>query len=208
MSLRSSVRSLALAAALALAAPACDDAGTPSTTPDTAQGDGQGDDAKADDADQPDEGPADDTSEPDPDVTVDGGSDAAHDSATEDVAAELPPVDDCEIEATLSSLQTEYFNKSCAFGACHSASGAKKSGNLDLSPGKSWAALVDVPALKAPGKLRVVPGDPDASFLVHKLEAPAVGEGDLMPFGAPTPMDPDCRIKRVREWIAAGAKDD
>jgi len=105
----------------------------------------------------------------------------------------------------LSSLEENYFQKSCALSAsCHS--GGQPAGGLDLSIGNSYDALVNVPGVFAPQKMLVVPGDPDNSFLVQKVEAPEPGEGTLMPLGATEPMDPDCRIKALRDWIAAGAE--
>ena len=120
-----------------------------------------------------------------------------------DVADEDVP--SCEIEPTLASLSENYFSKSCNFGSCH---GSGKAGGLDLT-GDAHAALVNVPAVfagaAANGKILVIPGDPDNSYLVQKLEGPDPGEGGIMPLGAQEPMDPDCRIKMVRDWIAAGA---
>jgi hypothetical protein len=57
------------------------------------------------------------------------------------------------------------------------------------------------------GGKRVVPGDPDNSVLMHKL-ADVVPEG----FGQPMPLNypaaTEAEVKAVREWIAAGAKND
>jgi hypothetical protein len=133
-------------------------------------------------------------------AVTDSGSDAgtSEDAATADVPA-------CEIEPTLASLNENYFSKSCTFGSCHSAS---KAGGLDLT-GDIHAALVNVPAVfagaAANGKILVVPGDPDNSYFLQKLEGPDAGEGGIMPLGAQEPMDPACRIKMVRQWIADGA---
>ena len=127
-------------------------------------------------------------------------------------ASDVGPVSDvveadaptCNIEPTLASLNENYFSKSCNFGSCH---GTAKAGGLDLT-GDAHAALVNVPAFApaaaANNRILVVPGDPDASYFVQKLEGPG-DEGQLMPFGAQEPMDPDCRIKMVRQWIADGA---
>ncbi len=107
----------------------------------------------------------------------------------------------------LSSIQANIFTPSCALSSCHSASTAQ--GNLVLTEGKSRANLVNVAASNtaaaAAGKLRVVPGDPDNSFLVQKLEGPGAGEGVLMPQGSSgLPQD---QIDAIREWIAKGALD-
>jgi hypothetical protein len=114
-----------------------------------------------------------------------------------------PP--NCEVEPTIESLETNYFATSCALaGSCHK--GPNPGGVLILDAGTAHANLVGVESMLAPGKQLVVPGDPDASFLVHKVEGTmAEGEGTIMPQGAPSPIDPECRIAALRAWIAAGA---
>lgn len=115
------------------------------------------------------------------------------------------PVDSGDTAATfaptLSTVQSEVFNKSCAFSTCHGDGGG--SGNLSLVDGVSLANLVGVAADGDPTQTRVVPGDPDASYLMMKLEdAPGIA-GDVMPT---EPLEAE-RIALVREWIAEGAQD-
>lgn len=101
---------------------------------------------------------------------------------------------------TLATVQSEVFNKSCAFSTCHGDGGG--SANLSLVDGMSLANLVGMAADGDPTQTRVVPGDPDASYLVMKLEeAPGI-VGDVMPA---VPLDAE-RIALVREWIAEGAQ--
>ncbi len=83
---------------------------------------------------------------------------------------------------------------------CHS--GADADAGLDLSAGSAWASLVGAASTEAPGRTRVVPGDPDASYLVAKLEGTA---GDQMPLGGAAL--PAATIATVRAWISAGAPD-
>ena len=115
----------------------------------------------------------------------------------------LPP--DCDVEATMASLETDYFAMSCALaGSCHK--GPNPSGMLILDAGTAHANMVGVESIMAPGKTLVIAGDPDNSFLVQKVEGTmAEGEGQIMPLGAPDPLDPSCRIAALRAWIAAGA---
>lgn len=102
--------------------------------------------------------------------------------------------------ATLSEIEAEIFVKSCTFSACHK--GAAPAGGLSLEGG-THAKLVDVAAVGTMATL-VVPGDPDASYLMEKLTAmPAVG--DPMPPGAPLSS---AKIEMIRGWIEAGAADD
>ena len=146
-----------------------------------------------------------------PDLRTDLGADSA--SSDSSGAVDSMPGGDmaqadvpaCNIEPTLTSLKENYFAASCNFGSCHSSA---KAGGLDLT-GDVHAALVNAPAVfpgaAAKGKVLVIPGDPDNSYFLQKLEGPDDGEGAIMPFGAQEPMDPNCRIEMVRQWIAAGA---
>lgn len=102
---------------------------------------------------------------------------------------------------TLTTVQAEVFDKSCAFSTCHGDGGG--SGHLSLTPGVSLANLVGVAADGDPTRTRVIPGDPDGSYLVMKLEEAEGIVGDAMPS---VPLD-EARIELVREWIAEGAQD-
>jgi hypothetical protein len=113
----------------------------------------------------------------------------------------------CDVEPTYESINERYFGTSCAFSTCHSGSAA--TGDLDLT-GDPHDWLIDViadnEAAAAAGKKRIVPGDADSSFLVQKLEGTLTAdEGAMMPDGAVEPLDPECRILTLREWIDAGA---
>jgi hypothetical protein len=114
--------------------------------------------------------------------------------------------EDCTGEPTFAVVQERVFGpRGCRVQTCH---GADAAGGLDLQAGAAWEGLVGVPAANpiaaAAGAVRVVPGDPDASFLVRKLVGPlAAGEGDPMPVVGTRP-DP-LEIDLVRAWIAAGA---
>jgi hypothetical protein len=110
--------------------------------------------------------------------------------------------------ATFATLERQVFAVSCSSVSCH---GAADSGGLTLTTGSAYANLVGVPATNpaahAAGLLRVVPGDPDASFLLDKLTGMLTpDEGDPMPrIGGPLPA---ARLDLIRRWIAAGAPAD
>ena len=109
---------------------------------------------------------------------------------------------------TLSEIQRTIFTQSCAFSSCHNAAGHK--GGLDLSStAASHVGLVGVLAdnsiARAAGKVRVMPGEPDSSFLITKLTAPGPGEGERMP-QSNSPL-PEASIQMIRDWIARGAPD-
>lgn len=116
----------------------------------------------------------------------------------------------CSIQPKLSELNNRYFKFSCVFGGCHETS--SQEGGLDLEAAGMHARLVNVGANDEKagprGKVLVLPGDPDNSFFLQKLEGTmARDEGNLMPDGADEPLDPNCRIAAVRQWILDGALD-
>jgi hypothetical protein len=104
----------------------------------------------------------------------------------------------------------QIFDKSCSFGSCHGAN--KKAANLQLTADRACSELVDQPSFLFPDKKRVVPGNPDDSFLFHKLTGnlsgtPVAATGfatnDLMPWRGTILADSDLEL--VRSWIEAGA---
>ncbi len=102
---------------------------------------------------------------------------------------------------TLTNVQAQVFDKSCAFSTCHGEGGG--SGDLSLLPGVSRVNLVSVPADGDPSQTRVIPADPDNSYLIKKMEGADDIVDDPMPV---VPLDAD-RIQLVRDWIAEGAQD-
>jgi hypothetical protein len=108
------------------------------------------------------------------------------------------------LQASLDSIQANVFAVSCAFSGCHSGpAGPGLPTGLDLtSADASFAVLVGVASVEVPTVLRVTPGDPDASYLVRKLEGTAA-VGGQMPAGSP-PLD-QATIDVIRAWINSGA---
>lgn len=108
----------------------------------------------------------------------------------------------CGDAPKLSEIETEVFAKSCAFSTCHK--GASPAGGLALD-GPAYENLVGVAATGAPGKKRVVPGDPDNSYIVEKMTKAKPQSGEQMP---PTAPLSDEKIEMIRAWIEAGAEND
>lgn len=129
------------------------------------------------------------------------GTDGA--DGTDGVDGVKPYPDDCDVAPNWPSIETNYFAKSCTFSSCHGE--PAKAGGLDLTPGVGYDAMVNIKA-KLSSKFLVVPGNAADSFLYGKLEKVEPGEGGLMPMGQTEPLDPDCRLRAVREWINNGAK--
>ena len=71
----------------------------------------------------------------------------------------------------------------------------------------SYGELVNVASRNKPGAIRVIPGDPDASYLIHKLE----GRGDIVGERMPRTGGPFLtagQISIIRRWIELGANND
>jgi hypothetical protein len=105
-----------------------------------------------------------------------------------------------ELEPTFANVRAEVLGGSCAFSSCHGVS----TGELKLDGSQDdHARLVDAPSAAAVGEVLVVPGDPDASYLLKKLEGADDVVGDPMPPSGEL-LDA-ARIDLVRRWIEAGA---
>jgi uncharacterized protein (TIGR03118 family) len=102
---------------------------------------------------------------------------------------------------TLAQLQSGIFTPRCS--GCHNGSGGVLPGSMNLSNATaSFNALVNVSSQEVASLKRVLPGNPDSSYIVRKLEG-TQSVGERMPFGGPY-LD-QATIDQVREWIQAGA---
>lgn len=108
---------------------------------------------------------------------------------------------DVPLAPTLASIQANVFNPSCI--VCHAGASAPQGLRLDAA--NSFTNLVGVASREDSSFLRVMPGNPDLSYLIHKLEGSA-SVGEQMPFGGP-PV-PQSTINFVRQWITDGALPD
>ena len=94
-------------------------------------------------------------------------------------------------------MQNQIFNPMCV--NCH---GALPQAGLDVRPPQSYDNLVNVTS-PISGVVYVVPDDPDASYLIHKLEGRDDIIGSRMPqLGDPLPPE---LLELVRSWIQTGA---
>ena len=103
------------------------------------------------------------------------------------------------IQPTLASIQANVFSLSCAVPGCHG--GGSVQFGLRLDPGFSAGNLIDVASPQDASRIRVIPGNPGASFLIQKLEGPTLGDR-MPPFSPPLPQ---ATIDVIRQWILAGA---
>jgi hypothetical protein len=113
---------------------------------------------------------------------------------------------------TFSSIQQNIFEAPDSSGrvaciGCHNAVGSRFSAGLDLSHAVAYANLVNVASREKPGLLRVGPGDPENSYLIHKVEGRPGIVGLRMPFSG-APFLTDGQILVMKRWIEEGAKND
>lgn len=106
------------------------------------------------------------------------------------------------LQPTLQSIQANIFGPICAQAGCHVGGGAQQGLMLD-SVANSFQDLVDVASTEAPSLLRVSPGNPDSSYLVHKIEGRSTIVGAQMPLNQPALSGP--QIAAIRSWIQNGA---
>ena len=127
----------------------------------------------------------------------------ACDEALTDIAGPTP-----NLEPTFEAIQREIFETAEAGGrrnctACHTNVGRTPAAGLNLTHDVAYQQIVNVAAQNKPGAIRVVPGNPDASYLVHKVEGTPGIVGLRMPFVAPYLTDGQILI--LRRWIEIGA---
>lgn len=94
-------------------------------------------------------------------------------------------------------------NAQCVF--CH-VTGAEN-GGLNLGGKAAYKGLVDAPSTESK-LLRVAPGKPEESYLMHKLKGTHLsvgGSGDPMPKTDPPRLLEASQIEMFRKWIAQGA---
>ena len=131
---------------------------------------------------------------------------AGCDEKLSDLAGPTP-----DLTPTFASIQRDIFEAADSSGrpacsACHNPNGgAFRQVGLDLSTSGSYDSLVGVTS-RQKGLLRVAPGDPENSYLIHKLEGRTDIIGNRMPTRGPYLSEGQLAI--VRRWIQLGARRD
>ena len=113
------------------------------------------------------------------------------------------------LEPTFASVQSQIFETTDVAGRqacvnCHTNVGRTPSGGLNLAHAVAYDQIVNVASARKPGAIRVVPGDPDNSYLVHKIEGRSGIVGARMPISGP-PFLTSGQILILRRWIELGA---
>ena len=101
---------------------------------------------------------------------------------------------------TLAAIQKNVFGAICI--NCHFPGGP---GPMPLTSEKvSYANLVNVPSVES-SLVRVAPGDPDHSYVIHKITGAPDIVGDRMP-PPPEAALTAGQIEAIRQWIEMGAQ--
>jgi hypothetical protein len=103
------------------------------------------------------------------------------------------------ITADFESIQENVFTPICS--VCHIGAGAPE--GLQLDAAHSYNLLVGVPSAEMPSLLRVKPGDPTDSYIVHKIKGPPGIVGGQMPLNE-KPLD-QATMDAIMQWISNGA---
>ena len=135
-----------------------------------------------------------------------GGLAAGCDEPLSDLTGPTP-----DLEPTFSSIQRDIFENGDASGRvacvnCHNTAGRQFAGGLNLESSVAYNNLVNVPSVQRPALLRVAPGDPENSYLIHKVEGRPGIFGQRMPLNSPPLTDGQIRV--IRRWIERGAAND
>ncbi len=85
--------------------------------------------------------------------------------------------------------------------------GGDQNNGLDLTRGNSHGKLVNQRTFEAPDvppRWRVLPGEPDSSYIIQKIISDSPKFGNRMPLDGP-PFLSQSEIQLIRDWIEAGA---
>jgi hypothetical protein len=104
-----------------------------------------------------------------------------------------------DLEPTIESIQEHVFTPRCV--SCHSGATARNNLHLDDAQ-TSYDNLVGVAAVEYPALFRVAAGNPDDSYLIHKLEG-TQEVGSRMPLNGP--YLEQSTVDVIRQWISDGA---
>lgn len=99
------------------------------------------------------------------------------------------------------------FTSSCALSGCHGSGNIQPPEKpMNLSAGQAYSNTVNVSSAQLGSMDRIEPGQPDRSYLVHKIQGTHLtvgGSGVRMP--ATGNFLSQSQIDLIRNWIAQGA---
>ena len=95
---------------------------------------------------------------------------------------------------------------SCAFSNCHGTNANPSAKPMVLTSGQAYSNIVGVSSAELPSMQRIQAGQPNSSYLIHKIQGTHLtvgGSGSRMPLGV-APLS-QARIDLIRSWVANGA---
>ena len=113
-----------------------------------------------------------------------------------------------DLQPTFTSIQRDIFSTTDsamrqACTNCHNSGNAVIAGGLNLTGAGAYSALVNAASRDKPGATRVIPSDPDGSYLIQKIEGAPGIVGTRMPQSGPFLSAGQIAI--IRRWIEQGA---
>lgn len=128
---------------------------------------------------------------------------AACDEKLSNIAGPTP-----DLTPTFSSIQRDIFSAPDATGrpactGCHTSVGRAASGGLVLTGDQAYDQLINFVSIRKPGAVRVIPGDPNNSYIIQKIEGQSGIVGARMPLNGPYLSDGQILI--IKRWIETGA---
>ena len=129
---------------------------------------------------------------------------AACDERLSDIAGPTP-----NLEPTFAAIQRDVFEAADSAGrraciACHTDVGRTPAAGLNLTHDVAYSQIVNVVSARKAAAVRIVPGNPDGSYLVQKIEGRSDIVGVRMPINGPYLTDGQVLI--LRRWIEQGAQ--
>jgi hypothetical protein len=113
-----------------------------------------------------------------------------------------------EEDMTFLELQAEVFVPTCAGSQCHRGNPPPLA-PMSLENGNVYNSLVGKASVQQSSLKRVEPGNPSASYLMHKLKGTAGSVGGTstrMPLNKPA-LSAET-IRQIERWISRGAPND
>ena len=111
------------------------------------------------------------------------------------------------LEPTFSSIQKEILSSGDSSGrpACTNCHNGNPFVPGNFGAATAYTALVNARSVERPALFRVAPGDPNNSYMVHKLEGGPDIAGERMPRGG-GPFLTAGQMLVIRRWITEGAQ--
>ena len=113
------------------------------------------------------------------------------------------------LEPTFASIQANIFESTDATGrvactACHTNVGRNPSANLNLTRDFAYDQIVNRASVQRAELALVKPGDPEGSYLLHKIDGRSTIINLRMPRSSPSFLTAG-QILAVKRWIEIGA---